>query len=107
MTGPYRHVRHPLQLAEMALVWAGVLVDWSSTSFFYALAFCACRLWLRGAAVGPAPADLSPCPAALERPQALASTPGGDRAPQRAGAPDCIAFSRAARWASLADRSSR
>src|SRR5262249_36116263 len=39
--GPYRYVRHPLQLAEMALVWAGVLLQWSPVGALYALAFCA------------------------------------------------------------------
>jgi protein-S-isoprenylcysteine O-methyltransferase Ste14 len=39
--GPYRHVRHPLQLAEMALVWAGVLLQWSPLGALYAIGFCA------------------------------------------------------------------
>jgi len=39
--GPYRHVRHPLQLAEMALVWAGVLLQWSPPGALYAFGFCA------------------------------------------------------------------
>ena len=39
--GPYRYVRHPLQLAEMALVWAGVLLQWSPVGALYAAAFCA------------------------------------------------------------------
>ena len=37
--GPYRHVRHPLQLAEMGLVWAGVLLQWSPAGALYAVAF--------------------------------------------------------------------
>jgi protein-S-isoprenylcysteine O-methyltransferase Ste14 len=39
--GPYRYVRHPLQLAEMALVWAGVLLQWSPMGAVYAAGFCA------------------------------------------------------------------
>jgi protein-S-isoprenylcysteine O-methyltransferase Ste14 len=39
--GPYRWVRHPLQLAEMALVWAGVLLQWSTMGALYAVGFCA------------------------------------------------------------------